>query len=111
MCPMSPNTVFQVVLVTFPSEEKAAEITRVLVEESLIACGNLVPRIRSLYRWEGRLQDEVETLALLKSEQRLFESLKARILSLHPYACPEILALPVTMGHEAYLKWLGSSLR
>jgi len=99
------------VLVTTPSVEKAAELARTLVEESLAVCGNLVPGLRSIYRWEGKLCDEVEVLLLLKTEARLFEPLRARVVALHPYQVPEVIALPITAGHAPYLEWIASGVR
>ena len=67
-----------VVLVTTPTPERAAELARALVEERLAACGNVVPGLRSIYRWEGKLEDEAEALLVLKTTQARFEALKAR---------------------------------
>ena len=100
------------VLVTAPSLEKAAEIGRVLVEERLAACANLVPGMRSIYRWEGRVQeDEPEVLMLLKTSTERFEALRARVVALHPYQCPEVLQLGVDAGHTPYLDWVMGSVR
>ncbi|HET6922301.1 MAG TPA: divalent-cation tolerance protein CutA [Anaeromyxobacteraceae bacterium] len=96
-------------MVTAPSADKAAEIARALVEERLAACGNVVPRLRSIYRWEGAVQDEAEALLLLKTTRDRFEALRARVLSLHPYEVPEVIALPVEAGHPAYLEWIAAS--
>jgi periplasmic divalent cation tolerance protein len=100
------------VLVTAPSLEKAAEIGRVLVEEHLAACANLVPGLHSIYRWEGRVQeDEPEVLMLLKTSIEKFEALRARVVALHPYQCPEVLKLGVEAGHTPYLDWVRASVR
>lgn len=100
-----------VVLVTTPSAEKAAEIARALVEEQLAACGNIVPGLRSIYRWEGKVQDEGEALLILKTEARLFEGLRARVVELHPYEVPEVISFRIEEGHAAYLKWIARSVR
>ncbi len=100
-----------VVMVTAPSADKAAEIARALVEERLAACGNVVPQLRSIYRWEGAVQDEAEALLLLKTTRDRLEALRARVLSLHPYQVPEVVALPVEAGHAAYLEWIVASTR
>ena len=97
-----------VVLVTTPTPERAAELARALVEERLAACGNVVPGLRSIYRWEGKLEDEAEALLVLKTTQARFEALKARVLALHPYAVPEVLALPVVAGSAPYLAWIAA---
>jgi periplasmic divalent cation tolerance protein len=100
-----------VVLVTFPSPEQAASLARVLVEERLAACGNLVPGLRSIYRWDGAVHDEGEVLLLLKTARDRFPALRDRILSLHPYQVPEVLALPVEAGSQAYLEWVAAEVR
>ncbi len=99
------------VLVTVPDAGKAAELARALVEERLAACGNVVAGVRSIYRWEGKVQDEGEALLVLKTARRRFPDLLARIRSLHPYEVPEILAIPVEEGHGAYLDWVDQSTR
>jgi periplasmic divalent cation tolerance protein len=100
-----------VVLVTAPSAETAAEVARALVEEGLAACGNVVPGLRSIYRWQGQVHDEAEALLVLKTERRLLEALKARLPALHPYQVPELLALPVEGGLAPYLEWIAASVR
>jgi periplasmic divalent cation tolerance protein len=100
-----------VVLVTAPSAETAADLARTLVEEGLAACGNVVPGLRSIYRWEGKVHDDAEALLLLKTERRLLEALKARLPALHPYQVPELLALPVEGGLAPYLEWIAASVR
>ena len=97
------------VLVTAPTAEKAAELARLLVEEGLAACGNVVPGLRSLYRWEGKVQDEPEALLVLKTRAELFEPLRARVVQVHPYQCPEVLRLGVAEGHAPYLQWVRDS--
>jgi periplasmic divalent cation tolerance protein len=99
------------VLVTAPSADKAAELARALVEEQLAACGNIVPGLRSIYRWEGKVHDEAEVLLILKTQGSLFEALRARILALHPYQVPEVLRLGIEAGHTPYLDWIRDSVR
>lgn len=100
-----------VVLVTAPSPEKAAELARALVEERLAACGNVVPGLRSIYRWQGAVQEETEALLLLKTTRARLDALRARVVALHPYEVPEVLALPVEAGHAPYLAWIADSTR
>lgn len=99
------------VLVTAPSSDKAAELARALVEEQLAACGNIVPGVRSIYRWEGEVHDEQEVLLILKTKDALFEALRARVVELHPYQVPEVLRLDITDGHGPYLAWVRDSTR
>jgi periplasmic divalent cation tolerance protein len=99
-----------VVLCTFPDESTAATIGRTLVDERLAACVNVVPAIRSIYRWQGQVQEDGEALALVKTTAAGFPALRDRLLALHPYDCPECIALPVTAGHPAYLEWIAASV-
>jgi periplasmic divalent cation tolerance protein len=97
-----------VVLVTCPTVDRAAEIARALVEERLAACGNVVPGVRSIYRWEGKVQDDQEALLVLKTTRERFEALRERVLALHPYQVPEVIALPVEAGSAPYLAWIAA---
>lgn len=103
--PLVPAPV-SVVLVTAPDEAVAEKLARTLVEERLIACANLVPKIRSIYRWEGKVHDEAEVLLVMKTRAEGFEALAARVKALHPYSVPEILQVPVQAGHQPYLDWV-----
>jgi periplasmic divalent cation tolerance protein len=96
----------RVVFVTAPDAETGARIARALVEERLIACANLVPGVRSIYRWEGKIADEAEVLLVLKTPASRCAEVAARVKALHPYALPEVVALPVVDGSEAYLDWV-----
>lgn len=104
-------TELAVVLVSAPSEEKAAEMAKILVQERLVACVNLLPQVRSIYSWEGKLCDEKEVLMILKTRVSAFEALRARVVALHPYECPEIVCLPVEEVHRPYLEWAISNVR
>lgn len=101
----------QLVFTTLPTADAAVALARTLVEERLAACGNILPAVRSIYRWEGTLQDENEVLLLLKTRSEQFERLKARILELHPYEVPEVLAIPVEAGHRGYLDWIAATTK
>jgi len=104
------TTTAVVVLVTAPSADAAASLARTLVEEGLCACGNVVPGIRSIYRWEGKVQDGAEALLVLKTDRRLVGALKSRLPEIHPYQVPELLVLPVEDGLGPYLEWVAASL-
>lgn len=99
------------VLVTAPDEERAASLARALVEERLAACGNIVPGIRSIYRWKEAVADEREALLLLKTRASLFEALRSRVVELHPYEWPEVLQLGVEAAHGPYRDWILESVR
>ncbi|TBH20598.1 divalent-cation tolerance protein CutA [Thermus thermamylovorans] len=96
----------EVVLITAPNEEVARTLARALVEERLAACVNLVPGLTSIYRWQGEVVEDQEVLLIVKTTTFAFPRLRERVLALHPYGVPEILALPVAEGHQAYLDWL-----
>lgn len=99
-----------VVLVTAPDAEVAARLARTLVEDRLAACGNVLPGLRSIYRWEGQVHDEPEALLLLKTTRARFEALREAVLRLHPYQVPEVIALPVEAGSAPYLAWLSAQV-
>lgn len=104
----SPND-FVVVFMTAPDEETAGRIARTLVEERLVACVNIVPGLRSIYRWEGKLCDDPEVLCLCKTRTELFPAIRERVSSLHPYSVPEIIAVPLAQGSASYLEWVAQS--
>jgi len=106
-----PADAFVVVLVTVPSQEVAASLAKTLVEEQLVACVNILPGVRSIYRWEGKICDEAELLCVLKTRRTLFPAVRERVVSLHPYQVPEVIALPLTLGHAPYLDWLHHETR
>ncbi len=96
----------RVVLVTAPDAEVAERLARGLVEERLAACVNLIPGIRSFYRWEGAVRDDAEVLLVVKTRTDRLEALASWLQELHPYELPEILGLPVIGGSQAYLDWI-----
>jgi len=97
------------VLCTCPSHTTADAVTTALLEERLAACVNRLPGIQSSYRWEGRLTHDDEILLFIKTSQRLFERLEKTIKTLHPYATPEIIAVPIVAGAADYLRWIEAS--
>jgi periplasmic divalent cation tolerance protein len=96
----------RVALVTAPDAEAGARIARTLVEERLAACVNLVPGVRSIYRWEGAVQDDGEVLLVVKTAAGRAEALAARVREVHPYDVPEVLLLAVQGGSAPYLDWV-----
>ncbi|MBL8955538.1 MAG: divalent-cation tolerance protein CutA [Myxococcaceae bacterium] len=100
-----------VVLITAPSQEKATELAHALVNEKLAACVNLVPGVRSIYRWEGAVEDAQEVLMLAKTTTDRFDALHQRVLALHPYQVPEVVRLDIAAGHLPYLDWVRDSTR
>jgi periplasmic divalent cation tolerance protein len=95
-----------VVFVAVGSEEEALAIARGLVEERLAACANIFPAVRSIYRWEGEICDEPECYLIIKTQKKLFGSLQEKVRALHSYEVPEIIALPIAAGLDAYLEWI-----
>lgn len=100
-----------VVLITASSEEDAAKIARVLVDDRLAACVNILPGIRSIYFWDNKVQDERESLMICKTRQPLFEKIINRVKELHSYTVPEIIALPIAAGSAEYLGWLAATVK
>ncbi len=104
-------TKYRVVLVTVSNMAEARRIARKLVERELAACVNIIPKIGSVYRWEGVVEEAQETLLIIKSEKKLVEKIKKRVKRMHSYEVPEILVFKVDDGDENYLKWLSSEVR
>ena len=100
---------FVVVLVTAGSNEEGRRIGRAMVEERLAACVNVVGPIRSIYRWEGAVEEAEEHLLVMKARTADVPALTARVRALHSYDVPEVVALPLTGGSEAYLAWLAAA--
>ncbi|MEG4243072.1 divalent-cation tolerance protein CutA [Microcoleus sp. MON2_D6] len=100
---------FGVVLVTAASEAEAENLAKSLVENKLAACVSLSP-IRSIYSWQGEIHSESEWQLLIKTDLAKFEDLKTKVQELHSYEVPEIIAIPIIAGSDAYLNWLGQSL-
>jgi len=100
---------FIVVFVTTGDEENALAIGRALVEERLAACANLLGPIRSIYRWQDKVEDSPEHLLMIKTQAGRFSTLQARVKELHPYQVPEIIAVDIEQGSTQYLDWLRES--
>jgi periplasmic divalent cation tolerance protein len=100
-----------VTLCTVPDRETGERIAQALVEARLAACVNLVPGLSSIYRWEGKVEKQAECLLIIKTTGARFEALQKRVLALHPYDMPEIIAIPISTGSTDYLKWISDSLK
>ena len=93
---------------TCPNAESARHLAEALVGESFAACVNRIPGIHSTYRWKGEVTTDTEELLMIKTTAERFEALRERLLALHPYELPELIAVPVERGHAAYLDWVRS---
>lgn len=100
-----------VVIMTTPNKEEAVKIVRSLLKERLIACANIVGPVSSLFWWQGKIDEESEFLVFMKSHKSLFERLSERVMEIHSYEVPEIIALPIIEGSPPYLEWLKTSLQ
>ena len=96
------------VLTNCPDEDCANAIALALVESRLAACVKILPRVQSVYRWEGAVESASEIPLFIKSTAQAYPALEAKIRELHPYAVPEIVALPIREGLPAYLNWLAA---
>lgn len=101
----------RVVFVTVPNTETGEFLARELVEERLAACGNVIPKLVSIYWWEDEIQRDEEALVILKTRVDRIEALRDRVTDLHPYEVPEFLALPVEEVHEPYVQWVVDASR
>lgn len=99
-----------VCLLTAASPEEAHRIARTLVDERLAACVNVVPGVRSVYRWQGTVEEAEEVLLVVKTTRERFGALRDRVASLHSYQVPEVLALPVEDAATAYRAWVVESV-
>ena len=95
-----------VAFITASNEDEAAKISRALVESRLAGCVNIIRDIRSIYSWQGKIEDEPEVLMIAKTRKPLLDAFMKKVKELHSYTVPEIIALPIIGGSEDYLKWL-----
>ena len=105
-----PERGVRVVLVTGPEPATLESIGRVLVEERLAACVNIIPGVTSVYRWEGEIRADTEALAVIKTTEDRVQAARLRVTELHPYEVPEFVALEVVEGSPAYLQWVRESV-
>ncbi|KAH8739349.1 divalent cation tolerance protein [Cryptosporidium ryanae] len=99
------------VYVTTSSQAEAVLIAKTLVEQKLCACVNIIPEIKSIYSYNGRINDDTETMLVIKSTKELFNALEKSILKLHSYEVPEIIATSITHGHNKFINWIQETVR
>jgi periplasmic divalent cation tolerance protein len=105
---ITPPSAYQIILCTCPDRQVAELLARQLLEAKLVACVNILPGITSMYHWEGQIELSAEYLLVIKAVAENYSQIEQGIVELHPYAIPEIIAIPITHGLPAYLAWLGS---
>jgi periplasmic divalent cation tolerance protein len=101
----------RIILTTAGSQEEAAKIAHALVERRLAACVNIVPRIESVYRWQGKVETTQEWLLLIKTQAELFERVRDAVKELHSYDLPECVMLEVAAGTKEYLDWIAENTK
>jgi periplasmic divalent cation tolerance protein len=95
---------------TLGSTEDARRLVRALVDERIVACGTVVPGATSTFRWQGAVQEEAEVVVLLKTMASRWEALRTAVRRYHPYEIPELIAVPVSHGLDAYVAWLAGEV-
>lgn len=100
---------YVIVLSTLPADADAAAFARMLVEDRLAACVNVLPAMESVFRWEGQVDRQTERQMLIKTSRARVPALWERVRALHPYDVPEFIVLPIVDGNAAYLNWLAES--
>lgn len=99
-------TNYIVVLITTPNMNEARKISKTLVEEKLAACCNIVEKVNSIYFWKDKIEDDSESLIIVKTKKDSFPKLVKRVKELHKYTVPEIIAIPIIDGSDSYLSWI-----
>ena len=107
---MSITTNFYLAYITTKNEEEALTLANSAVEKNLAACGNIFPKMKSVYKWNEKLQNDDETLLILKTNSSKYPLLKKLIKEKHSYKVPCILKIPIDDGNKEYLKWIEDSL-
>ena len=101
---------FFLTYVTTKSEEEALKLANLAVQKNLAACGNIFPKMKSIYKWKNKLQNDTETVLILKTNSNKYPLLEKLILEKHSYEVPCILKIPISDGNKEYLKWIEQSL-
>jgi periplasmic divalent cation tolerance protein len=108
---MKPATKFAIVFVTAPDLKTARALAKIALQKKLIACANLIPKIKSHYRWQNKIESSAEVLLIFKTTKSNLPALEKLILEKHPYDTPEFLVLPLIAGNKKYLDWLAAGCR
>jgi len=97
---------YVVIFITASSYEEARKVADSLVTQKKAACVNIVPKVNSLFRWKGKIEDAEENLLVVKTRAKLFSEVVSTVKAVHSYEVPEIIALPIIEGNPDYLKWI-----
>ena len=101
-----PKGTYIIAFVTASNESEAEKIAKSIVEKGFAACVNIIPKIKSIYKWQGKVEDSEEVLLIMKSVASKFDGLKNEVLRLHSYEVPEIICAQISQGSERYLNWI-----
>ena len=101
---------FFLIYITTKNEEEALKLANLAVQKNFAACGNIFPKMQSIYKWQNKLQNDKETLLILKTNSNKYPLLEKLILEKHSYEVPCILKIPISDGNKEYLKWIDRSL-
>ncbi|GBC04474.1 hypothetical protein RclHR1_00570030 [Rhizophagus clarus] len=101
----------RIVFVTCPNEEVAQKLSRGLLQEKLVACVNIIPKVTSLYWWEGKIEESTEQLLMMKTLEKHVNEITNYVNKNHGYTIPEVLSVKVDAGNESYLKWIKDSVK
>ena len=100
-----------VLFITTPTTEEAQRISRVLLEQRKVACVNIVPRVSSLFWWQGKIDSAQESLLIVKTTASQLNELVTLVKEIHSYDVPEIIAMPIVGGNQDYLEWIGNEVK
>lgn len=99
------------IYISVKNQDEANSIARTLVDEELCACVSIIPSVRSIYKYKGQVHDENEAILLVKTTSQLFTALKEKVIEIHSYETPEIIATQITYGNEKYISWVNQTVR
>ena len=101
---------YHIAVTTCPTLEIATQLANDVIEQQLAACVNIIPAIKSVYKWKGKIEHDNESLLIIKTMKQQLASLEKLVLKLHPYETPEFISMPIESGSKAYLDWITTSL-
>jgi periplasmic divalent cation tolerance protein len=94
------------IFITCPNEKTAEKISMNLLKKKLVACVNTIPKVKSMYWWEGKIEKSYESLLIIKTKDELFNSLNREVIKMHPYEVPEVICVKINKGNKKYLDWI-----